>query len=129
MFSRWLPSALLWLPGLLGAPLAFASERVSDDVVIIAGDDARIANVVLGSSVSGNSLAFTPSQGHLDSGLEAGILVQGSENFSTLFGVNALALNSGHAAVQSVTINAYVVIGVPAGQTDTGTSLFESTTP
>lgn len=129
MSSRWLPFSFVCLTCLLGAPSALAGERVSHDVVIIAGDDARIANVVLGSSLSGNALTLSPLP--LDEGGtgQPGIHLEGDENFSMLFGVNALALNSGHAAVQSVTINAYVVIQMPGAEGGALEPLFEAPVP
>ena len=91
-------------------------DRTSDDVSLSLGDYGAVANSALQSQVTGNSVSV--SGGTSNSGMS---FTNGS-GFSGMYGVNAIALNSGANSSQNVSVNvtASVSTSAPAGSASVG---------
>ena len=76
-------------------------DRDSDDVVLLMGDDAEVANYALDASVTDNKLMVGGNGSHADS--EAGF--DANSGFDNSFGVTAVSVNAGASASQSVNVN------------------------
>jgi hypothetical protein len=83
-------------------------NRVSDDVLILAGDAASVSNSALDSSVSENSVSV--SQGGASANSE--LSMSGGAGFSNMYGVNAIALSSGANSSQNVSVNVSAFVDV-----------------
>ena len=83
-------------------------NRVSDDVLILAGDAASVSNSALDSSVSDNSVSV--SQGGASANSE--LSMSGGAGFSNMYGVNAIALSSGANSSQNVSVNVSAFVDV-----------------
>ena len=126
---------------LLGAPGASAIEPappapgtetlVSNDVIIFTGDHSMVMNVALDTVVTGNSVAFTgPGSAGLDEATGSQNLhLSGSDNYSRLFGVTAVAQNSGSAVSQSVNVNAVILVELGGGTSEGPIDLLSSFNP
>lgn len=71
-----------------------------------------VMNVALETAVTGNTVAFSAAG---TAGLEEAtgsqnLHLSGSDNYSKLFGVTAVALNSGSVVSQNVSVNAVVLV-------------------
>ena len=92
-------------------------DRTSDDVVLNMGAYGAVANSALSSQVSGNTVSVSGG-GESNSGMSFG----NGSGFAGMYGVNAIALNSGANASQNVSVNvtASVATSAPAGSTSVG---------
>jgi hypothetical protein len=88
-------------------------DRFSDDVVLDLGDNSHVGNVVLETVVTGNEITFVAEWAEEGGAEQANgnVDVSGSTNFSTMYGVNAIAMNSGSAAAQNVSVNVTASVG------------------
>lgn len=76
-------------------------DRVSDDLVLHMGEAGRVSIATLDTAVSGNSVHLSSAPGSAPLG---GLSISGDSNLQSLYGVNAIAMNVGHGAVQNVTV-------------------------
>ena len=82
-------------------------------MVLDLGDNSHVGNVVLETVVTGNEITFVAEWAE-EGGAEqanANVDVSGNNNFSTMYGVNAIAMNSGSAAAQNVSVNVTASVG------------------
>ena len=83
-------------------------DRTSEDVSLNMGNYGAVANAALSSQVTGNTVAITGGTS------EAGISFQTGSGFAGMYGVNAIALNSGANASQNVSVNVTASVGTSA---------------
>ena len=83
-------------------------NRMSDDVVILAGDAASVSNSALESTVSNNSVTVGTGGVSANSSLS----LSGGAGFSNMYGVNAIALSSGANSSQNVSVNVSAFVDV-----------------
>jgi len=83
-------------------------DRLSDDVVILAGDAASVSNSALASTVSSNSVTVEGDGLSANSDLS----MTGGAGFSNMYGVNAIALSSGANSSQNVSVNVSAFVDV-----------------
>jgi len=93
---------------LSGSMNSNGGDRVSDDVVIAAGDSAAISNSALDSSVTNNTIMVANDGSSADSSLQ----LTGGAGFSNMYGVNAIALSSGANSSQNVSVNVSAFVDV-----------------
>jgi len=84
-----------------GAVSSNGGDRNSDDVLILMGDNAEVANYALDASVTDNQLSVGGSGSHADSSTT----FDGTSGFDSSFGITAVSLNAGSSASQSVNVN------------------------
>ena len=90
------------LGALVGATSAGAEGPASRDLILGLCDHASVGLASLESSVSGNAFNFSGPAG--GAATSSGIQVSGDGNWSAHYGVNAIALNTGSASIQNVTV-------------------------
>ena len=80
----------------------------SNDVIILAGDHSMVMNVALETAVTGNTVDVfdAATVGMEEATGSQNRHVSGSDNYSKLYGVTAVALNSGSLVSQNVSVNA-----------------------
>ncbi len=84
-------------------------DRISDDVVLVLGENAQVAHNDLESAVSGNEVLISGDFSATDSSLSIGA----GGGFTGLSGIQVIALESGNNTTQNVGVN--VTAGVDAG--------------
>jgi len=84
----------------------------SNDVIILAGDHSMVMNVALETAVTGNTVAFfdAATAGMEEATGSQNLHISGSDNYSKLYGVTAVALNSGSLVSQNVSVNAVILV-------------------
>jgi hypothetical protein len=90
------------LGALVGATSAGAEGPASRDLILDLGDHASVGLASLESSASGNAFNLSGPAG--GAATSSGIQVSGDGNWSAHYGVNAIALNTGSASIQNVTV-------------------------
>ena len=110
-----LPANTDVLETLADAPVA-SPGTLSDDIFIQLGDNGTVTNMVLGASVAENSLHLA---GAAPNTLDTRIQISGTGNFTDMYGVNTVGLNTGTAAVQNISISMGGTLSLPIASTAT----------
>jgi hypothetical protein len=97
------------------APVA-SPGTLADDVFIQLGDNGTVTNMVLGASVAENLLHLA---GAAPNTLDTRIQISGTGNFTDMYGVNTVGLNTGTAAVQNISISMGGTLSLPIASTAT----------
>jgi len=85
----------------LGSANSNGGDRVSSDIVMDLGDGGSVANSALESTVTGNAVTVTAMSASANSALT----MTGGSGFSSMHGVNAIALSTGANSSQNVNVN------------------------
>ena len=83
-------------------------DRISEDVLITAGDAAAVSNSALDSTVSSNTVTVSGEGDSANSTLE----LSAGAGFSSMYGVNAIALSSGANSSQNISVNVSAFVDV-----------------
>ena len=110
-----LPANTDVLESLFEAP-ATTPGTLSDDVFIALGDNGTVTNMALEASVTENSLYLA---GAAPNTLDTRIQISGTGNFTHMYGVNTLGLNTGAAAVQNISVSMGGTLSLPIASTAT----------
>lgn len=83
-------------------------DRTSDDVAILLGSEAEVANYALDVSVTENGLIVDGDEASADSTTS----FDGASGFESSYGVTAVSVNAGAGASQSVSVNVTSSVGM-----------------
>ncbi len=96
------------------APVLEPGPIGSNDLVILTGDHSMVMNAALETAVTGNTVNFEGpgTAGATDARGSQNLHLSGSDNYSRLFGVTAVAQNSGSSVSQNVNVNAVILVEI-----------------